>query len=156
MKRHESIVTLSKDHHFGLLFCWKIRQGVKRQVPPDRILPYIEYFWSNHLQPHFEAEETLPFAAVQDDLVDRAIADHKHIEQLVKTITSVEPVVLAQLNTLADALDSHIRFEERVLFPHLEKALSSEKLAWLGAQLQQIHSINEKDNYPDEFWMKEA
>lgn len=153
MKRHESIVTLSREHHFGLLFCWKIRQGIKKQVSAERIQPYIKYFWENHLQKHFEEEETLLFILMQDSLVEEAIAEHKHIRQLLAVSVTTEPIDSKQLNILVDTLDNHIRFEERVLFPHMEEKLSEEKLAELGSRLQNLHPIREKDDYPDEFWV---
>lgn len=153
MKRHESIVTLSRQHHFGLLFCWKIRQGIKKEVPADRIQPYIKYFWENHLQKHFEEEETLLFILMQDSLVEEAIAEHKHIRQLMRAFFTTETVDPTQLNILADTLDNHIRFEERILFPHMEEKLPEEKLTELGSRLQELHPIREKDDYPDEFWV---
>lgn len=35
MKRNENLVPLSRDHHFGLLCCWKIRQGIKKEVSQE-------------------------------------------------------------------------------------------------------------------------
>ncbi|HEX2846824.1 MAG TPA: hemerythrin domain-containing protein [Chitinophagaceae bacterium] len=153
MRRHESIAALSRDHHFGLLFCWKIRQGIKKQVPAERIKPYVKYFWSNHLQQHFEEEETLLFTALQDNLVAQAISEHEHIKQLIEVITGAGSFQPDQFRALADALDKHIRFEERILFPYIEETLSAEKLTRLGKRLQQIHQTGEKDDYPDEFWV---
>jgi hemerythrin-like domain-containing protein len=152
MKRHESIVALSREHHFGLLFCWKIRQGIKKQVLTERMRPYVQYFWGTHLQQHFEEEQTLLFATLKDSLCEQAISEHKHIRQLVEAIAQAETVQVSELNLLADALDNHIRFEERTLFPHLEKQLSDAKLTDLGKRLQQSHQVPEKDDYPDEFW----
>jgi len=153
MKRHESIVTLSREHHFGLLFCWKIRQGIKKQVPIERIKKYIEYFWGNHLQRHFYEDETLLFNLLQDRLVDQAIAEHTHISQLIEATITNELTHGHQLNILADTLDDHIRFEERILFPHFEKELPQTKLTTLGTQLEKLHQGREKDEYPDEFWI---
>ncbi len=152
MKRHESIVVLSREHHFGLLFCWKIRQGLKKHVQLERIQSYVKYFWDSHLQQHFE-EETLLFNELQDSLCERAISEHIHIKLLVDTIINLEPIQPDQLNQLADVLDDHIRFEERILFPYLEKELTEDKLAEIGARLQQLHPVREKDDYPDEFWV---
>ena len=131
-----------------MLFCWKIRQGLKKQVSAERMRPYVKYFWDNHLKRHFEEEETLLFAAVQDELTERAYAEHREIRQLVESLsTQPEPFRL-----LADAVDRHIRFEERILFPHMEKALPENKLAEIGKRLQQLHQQVEKDDYADEFW----
>lgn len=155
MKRHESIVALSREHHFGLLFCWKVRQGLKMHVPSERIQPYVKYFWDNHLQGHFKVEETLLFPLLRDNLVEQAISEHEHIRQLVKTVITVEPVKPDQLLTLADILDDHVRFEERTLFPYLEKELPENKLSELGMRLQVSHQTREKDDYPDEFWVQD-
>ena len=153
MKRHESIVALSREHHFGLLFCWKIRQGLKKQVQPERMEPYVKYFWENHLFRHFNEEENLLFASLKDSLVEQAISDHKHIQQLVEEIILQKPVQADQLALLATAIDTHIRFEERTLFPHLEKELPEDKLVALGNQLQLLHQTPEEDSYEDEFWI---
>lgn len=153
MKRHEGIVTISREHHFGLLFCWKIRQGIRKNVAPERILPYVKYFWENHLLSHFNEEETLLFTLLQDALVEQALAEHKHIRQLVEEIMVQEPVQTGQLDALVTAIDDHIRFEERTLFPHFETELPEDQLLALGAQLAVVHSIIKSDAYADEFWV---
>lgn len=152
MKRHESIAALSRDHHTGLLFCWKLRQGLNRTVPPERMRPYVEYFWNHHLRQHFSEEETILFAALRDNVSEQAMAEHAQIRQLAGPIIAGTPVLPEQLRQLADMVDRHIRFEERVLFPHIEKMLPAEKLAEIGAALQQQHQSGAKDDYPDEFW----
>jgi iron-sulfur cluster repair protein YtfE (RIC family) len=149
MKRHESIVPLSRDHHTGLLFCWKIRQGLKKQIPPARIQPYVQYFWDNHLKQHFEEEENILFAALKDSKCQQAVAEHKEIRKLIDANTNTAD----SLNALADSIDNHIRFEERVLFPHIEQVLPAEQLAAIGNQLHTLHENHLSDLYPDEFWV---
>jgi hemerythrin-like domain-containing protein len=153
MKRHDSIVALSREHHFGLLFCWKIRQGIKKQVSAARMRPYIKYFWQQHLEQHFSEVENLLFSLVNDDLTEQAIMEHKRIKQLVEAIVHAADASSIELNTLANTVDDHIRFEERKLFPHIEQQLSDKELAELGLRLQQLHATPEKDDYVDEFWL---
>lgn len=153
MKRHESIVELSREHHFGLLFCWKLRQGIKKQVPPAQMQPYVKYFWGAHLLQHFQDEETLLTSVLRDDLVQQMISEHRHISQVAATITEAAAPTWEQLGSLADGLDAHIRFEERILFPHVEQALTEDQLAELGMKLKQVHPTSPKDDYPDEFWV---
>jgi hemerythrin-like domain-containing protein len=153
MKRHESIVALSREHHFGLLFCWKIRQGLKKQVAPERMQSYVKYFWHDHLHQHFEEEETLLFSLLHDPLIEQAMMDHKYVKQLVDAIVRASVVQSDQLNRLADTLDDHIRFEERKLFPAIESKIPAKKLADLQLRLQQLHATPEKDEYADEFWV---
>jgi iron-sulfur cluster repair protein YtfE (RIC family) len=153
MKRHEGITTLSREHHFGLLFCWKIRQGIKKQVLLERIKHYVKYFWDNHLSQHFQDEERLLFATIQNSICDQAIAEHQHIRRMVETISSEDPVSPDGLHSLADSLEKHIRFEERTLFPQIENELSDEALMEIGLRLTLSHEVVLKDNYPDEFWV---
>jgi hemerythrin-like domain-containing protein len=58
----------------------------------------------------------------------------------------------AQLLLLADQLDKHIRFEERELFPHLEKILLPDQLERIGKQLKEAAGPEEEDRYGDAFW----
>lgn len=49
-KRHQAIVSFSKDHHFGLLLVWKIRQGLNKAVNPERISNYVTFFLKKTLK----------------------------------------------------------------------------------------------------------
>lgn len=70
IKRHQAIVSFSKDHHFGLLLVWKIRQGLKNAVNAERISSYLLYFFKEDLEKHFKEEEEFLFSKlpVDDDL----------------------------------------------------------------------------------------
>ena len=61
LKRHTSIVPLSKDHHHALLLCWKITQGLKKNIDVTRIKTYVDWFWENHVLLHFKIEEKYLF-----------------------------------------------------------------------------------------------
>ena len=84
-----------------------------------------------------------------DELTQRALDEHKEIRELLKTLNEVEDFEL--LTLYADKVTEHIRFEERVLFPHLENILTEEQLAEVGKRLNEIHHHAE-DEYHDEFW----
>ncbi len=154
IKRNENIVPLSRDHHFGLLFCWKIRQGLKAKIEFKRIREYILYFWEFHLEQHFKEEETLLFNQVRNKLCDGGINQHTAIKNIITTLTAFTKKEEEVYASLASLVDEHIRFEERILFPYLESVLPAEKLAEIGAQLKEMHIEPEQDNYPDEFWIK--
>ncbi|HSN08599.1 MAG TPA: hemerythrin domain-containing protein [Hanamia sp.] len=152
LKRNVNIVKLSKDHHAGLLFCWKIRQGVKYHIETDRMIKYVKYFWDHHFKKHFKEEEEFLFAPVQDKEVQKALEDHQKIKIFVDKIAvsgmEGEEGVLLEL---ADTVDDHIRYEERVLFPHLQEKLSDEQLEKIG---EQIPDASLADTYEDHFWEK--
>ena len=149
MKRDKNIVPLSQDHHFGLLSGWKIKQGIKKNISYERIKNYINYHWDNSQSFHFDEEEKILFLYSDDELTQRAIDEHKEIRELLKTLNEVEDFELLML--YADKVTEHIRFEERVLFPHLENILTEEQLAEVGKKLNEIHHHAE-DEYHDEFW----
>lgn len=154
IKRNEHIIKLSKDHHFTLLFCWKIRNGLKLEADPERIVSYVQYFWKNHMLPHFTEEETILFALVKDREVQKALDEHTEITRQVSALVIGGSNAREQLSTLADTVDNHVRYEERHLFPHLEKVLTPEQLTTIGKQLAGAHDPELKDNFADEFWLK--
>ncbi|HFK5502700.1 hemerythrin domain-containing protein [Elizabethkingia anophelis] len=149
MKRNENIVLLSRDHHFGLLCAWKIRQGLKKEAEIEHIKNYVQYFWASHLKEHFREEEEILFPYANDEMTHQIRREH----QLIKTLASdIETTVSTELLTaFADALEQHIRFEERTWFPHLEEILDTQTLEKIGKALDFIHET-ETDTYHDEFW----
>lgn len=149
MKRNSNIVPLSRDHHFGLLCSWKIRQGLSKNIDPKRISVYLDYFWNTHLKTHFKEEEEVLFITREDALTAKALYEHRHIEHLVNRITDDPRETL--LMEFSELLQEHIRFEERVLFPHFETILTEPELAEVGKQLDLIHQP-QTDGYKDEFW----
>ncbi|HTN45042.1 MAG TPA: hemerythrin domain-containing protein [Flavipsychrobacter sp.] len=105
--------------------------------------------WEHHLQQHFQEEEAALFSRIRDRLCTQALEEHLQIKQL---ITATELTRSAYIYTiLADLVDDHIRFEERTLFPHLEKILPAETLASTGKLLQEAHTGKHTDDYADEF-----
>lgn len=152
MKRNENIVPLSRDHHNGLLFSWKIRQGINKNIETERIRKYVHYFWDDHLQKHFEEEETILFNKIQHELCEKAYAEHTQIKGLIEEIDRGD-APLEKYILLADVLEQHIRFEERTLFPFLEKTLDPEQLSEIGTTLGPLHETANTDTYPDEFWL---
>ncbi|MEO6683474.1 MAG: hemerythrin domain-containing protein [Ginsengibacter sp.] len=151
IKRNEHIVKLSRDHHVSLLFCWKLRQGIRHGVSTERMIRYVGYFEKQHFIPHFEEEENILFAPVKDQKVQKALDDHIHILKSVKEITfSGKLNQENELSRLADMVDDHVRYEERILFPYLEKKLTDMQLEEIGKQLSDVPI---KDNFEDEFWV---
>ena len=153
IKRSKHIVILSREHHTGLLFCWKIRQGLKKEVNTSRIQKFACYFWNAHLASHFREEEELLFNKVNDDFCRLALQQHQEIRVLINQVKANAPTP-ELLTHLADSVDNHIRFEERELFPHLEKVLDEQELINIGAALAESHAAPDKDNFQDEFWVK--
>ncbi len=149
MKRNGNLVPLSRDHHFGLLCSWKIHQGIKKNVSYERIKDYINYYWKENLSRHFEIEDIVLPETENNMFQIQMEKEHTEIRKLINRINQSQDIKV--LEAFADALRSHIRFEERNYFPHLEEVLSGEKMNDIGHQLERIRH-KEDDSYHDEFW----
>jgi hemerythrin-like domain-containing protein len=152
IRRHPAIAQYSRDHHFGLMLCFKIRKGLRNNVPADRIRNYVAYCYREDLSEHFRLEEEslLPAFQADDPLVARTIDEHKQIRTLIDQMNVHNEAGL--LKTFADVLEKHIRFEERVLFMKLQTMLSDAEL-W---ELEKAHppgSCNIDVDWKDKFWI---
>jgi hemerythrin-like domain-containing protein len=153
LKRSQYMVSISHDHHSGLLFCWKIKEGIARGVDLLRIKTYINFFWEHHLKEHFREEEALLFDNLNDKLTSQAKQEHTMLVDRINKINH-EITTVQDYLSFAELMTRHIRFEERVLFPHLEAELPMATLIGVGAYLEKRHQTPFKDNYPDDFWVK--
>ncbi len=149
LKRSKYLVALSKDHHAGLLFSWKIKEGLKRNIEPARIKKYIGFFWEHHLADHFKEEEALLFNRPGDALCLKAKADHRMLASYIAALNDQGEGYAV----FSELLIAHIRFEERELFPHLETVLPVTVLNQVCKILSRNHLTPFIDNYPDEFWV---
>src|SRR5688500_13232008 len=118
IKRHKTLRPLSREHHDGLLLCWKIRRGIQKSAEPERIASYVRHFYTHHLQPHFRVEEEHVFPVLGNghSMVQQAMDEHSRIRSLV---AMKEPDNSA-LDLLQQQLEKHIRFEERVMFQEIQ------------------------------------
>lgn len=149
IKRHRTLQPLSREHHYGLLFCWKLRTGFKKQIEPERLKKYADWFYGNHLLSHFTIEEKyiFPVLGSEHKLIKRALKEHRRLKRLF----SSSEEILKNLILIEEELENHIRFEERILFNEVQKSATDE-------QLQQIQLSNAADcfvdNFSDPFWEK--
>lgn len=127
IKRSKAFVQLSKDHHFGLLLVWRIRQDLGKVSPAADISKYVLAFFDTDLQSHFKEEEVYLFSKLDpaDPLRQQAEGEHRAICNLVESIKRNE-LDKALLRQFGDLLEAHIRFEERTLFNYLQERLSPE------------------------------
>ena len=146
IKRHQSLQPVSREHHHGLLLSWKIRTGLQREVAVERIKKYVDWFWENHLQAHFDFEEKymFPILGKENKLIKRALREHSRLKRLFTATDKIE----RNLSLIEEELTAHIRFEERILFQEIEAIASKEQLK----VIEEAHSKNLTDEWEDEFW----
>ena len=147
--RSIQLTPLSHDHYEGLLFVWRIRQGITKNISLKIISAFINWFWEKHLATHFNEEERYlaPHLPADDILIKKMITDHETIRELIRRIDGNS---LNDITTFATLLNDHIRFEERELFPYIERKLTQSELNEIRAHLD--HTPSCSDKWPDEFW----
>lgn len=152
IKRSKQLTPLSKEHHDGLLFAWKIKQGLKNGTDIKVIAQYVQWFWENHLQEHFREEEEIlaPHLPGDNELLKQMVDEHQEIESMIHINENIPDANL--LLNLAQAVDDHIRFEERQFFPYAEKAIPEKELNLIYEQLSKEPASRE--NWEVEFWVK--
>jgi iron-sulfur cluster repair protein YtfE (RIC family) len=144
MRRHKSIVNLSRDHHQGLI----LAQLIKKNAPHYNNLPYTlegktDYTLNAYkmdLLPHFKKEEEILFPFIKgmdselEEVVNQLLIEHKEITDLIirlKKNNNKEDI----LDELGNLLTQHIRREERELFDIIQKILTDEELENLDGLL---------------------
>ena len=138
---------VSRDHHHGLLLCWKIRTGFSKGVDLERIKRYTDWFFNTHLVPHFNLEEKyiFPILGEKHELVKRALTEHRRLIRLFTNTHSISK----SLSLIEEELEQHIRFEERILFNEIQKIGTEKQLNTIS----ELHNDAKfQDNVADEFW----
>ncbi|MCF8464076.1 MAG: hemerythrin domain-containing protein [Flavobacteriales bacterium] len=147
LKRSKELQPFSREHHHGLLLCWKIRKGITNGVEKERIKRYADYFYKTSLLPHFEDEEKYVFTILGNDheLVKKALAEHRRLTRLFLN----EKDIARALSKIEEELEAHIRFEERILFHEIQLVATPAQLQWVDEHHQEIKACEDWD---DEFW----
>jgi hemerythrin-like domain-containing protein len=126
MKRSLVLQPLSREHHQALVFSKRLH--ALADLPEQKQLKEWSGFrlvLSDALLPHFDEEERYFLqelgVAENNHLVQHMLEDHR----AMRAYMSSEDV--SQLHQFSDLLKAHVRFEERELFPWLEKEFSLAK-----------------------------
>jgi hemerythrin-like domain-containing protein len=153
IKRSPQLAPLSREHHDGLLFAWKIKQGIENKAPLEAMRNYALWYWRHHIKPHFFQEEKIliPRMPAGHPMAIKLQEDHDHIRELILGLDDESDK--RTLVILSDLLNTHIRFEERELFVYLENNLSPELLESIFIQLEK-HPVHCEQEWKDEFWVK--
>ncbi len=148
IKRNKALQGVSREHHHGLLLCWKIRTGFSKSISEVRIKEYADWFYNNHLIPHFELEENhiFPILGNTNELVKKALSQHKRLHRLFNEIAAPSK----SLSLIEEELEQHIRFEERTLFNEIQKTATDKQFLIIS----KIHNDEKfNDNTDDPFWV---
>ncbi len=145
MKRHASLAPLSRDHHTALI----LAQLLKKDAPLYKGLPdttvgklnYAKTYFDADLKGHFIKEEKI-FDVVKEinaDLklmVAGLLAEHKLLAKLFLSLTESDEAAM-DMDHLGKLLSSHIRKEERELFPLIQESCNESQLASLAKLMEE-------------------
>jgi len=153
LKRHQALVSLSRDHHFGLLLVWKIKQGLANAIVADRISDYVLYFFDTDLQHHFKEEEQMLFPMLADDNALRQQAENEHaaIYEMIDRLRH-DKTNERLLLQFSEMLKKHIRFEERELFTYMQETFSESELETIARHEENAGRVIDA-GWPDVFWV---
>ena len=142
MRRHQALIPLSHDHHEALVAARRLRLGADAPEPSAAATAFLAFFAACAV-PHFREEEELLFPRVADavearELVLQALLEHQRLHAAAAELRELvgqgnaEPAVAERMRELATLLESHVRLEERRLFPLIEMLLPEETLIALA------------------------
>lgn len=144
MKRNEALQPLSRDHHRALEIALKLRRATDADV--ETIRREFVAFWHDHGALHFRVEEDvlLPAFARHGDAaapeVVRVLTDHVEIRRRAEDLEAATPRTRQELGDLGEILNEHVRHEERVLFPLIERSLPAAELEALAQRIEEAES----------------
>lgn len=143
MKRHPSLIPLSREHHGALI----LSRLLQKDAPPYIGLPhepvgkakYALKFYREELKKHFaEEEKILPVIrgvnSELDKLMQDMVTEHRELDQLFNSINEQDDLAL-HLDKLGRAMEVHIRKEERQIFPLIQDSCSDEILRTIAETL---------------------
>ncbi|MEO8514449.1 MAG: hemerythrin domain-containing protein [Ignavibacteria bacterium] len=137
MKRHSSLALLSSDHQHGLVIARLLQLAGKVEISglkglKDKLIA----FYQSDLEIHFAKEEKYLVPPLKEtQLIKKMCADHLQIKKLFNMISASDNNLSDNIISFGNFLDSHIRFEERELFPMIEKTLSEKQLEQIGRNI---------------------
>ncbi|OLY93340.1 Hemerythrin HHE cation binding domain-containing protein [Cnuella takakiae] len=151
IKRSKELAPLSREHHEGLLFVFKIRQGLKMGISKERMGRFCTWSWASHFAAHFQKEEAelIPILGECHPMIEKMLEEHEAIAD--KFAEMMRKPTLPGLERLAQILNYHIRFEERQLFPLVEQMATKVQLVALGEAL--ADEMPACGGWRDAFWV---
>lgn len=123
MPRIGALLSLSREHHTSLVVARDARRAAAATDPAtlSTAVERIESHLRTLLVAHFKLEEQLleTVEGVLDaEVIGRILAEHEELRRLA--CNSCELAPMERLQRFGELLGSHVRYEERVVFPQLQ------------------------------------
>ncbi len=130
MKRIAELHGLSEDHHAALVLALRCKKFSESDsaLSVGKIWEYVLESFRGHLAPHFDIEEEYLLPALEElgesEMVRRIRKDHSALRKLIQSESIGEELI----NKFGRLLESHARYEERVVFEETQDRLDKESL----------------------------
>lgn len=139
MKRHEALHPLTHHHHHTLIMAQQLKKADESTSIQEMTRQVID-FWKNDGEDHFRDEEEvlLPlyaqYESVDQDCIRDMLIEHVQIRSLVQQIRLNNKPRRELFHELGHLLEKHVRLEERVIFPMIEKVVPENYLFQANGQ----------------------
>jgi quercetin dioxygenase-like cupin family protein len=138
VRRHRALAPLSHDHHHSLVEARRLRRAANGPGADAAARAFLRFFAAEGIR-HFREEEELLFPLVADrpearEPVVRALLEHQRLHALAAQLAPQahagrpSPELMSELG---ERLDEHVRYEERELFPLIERLVDEATLELL-------------------------
>jgi hemerythrin len=135
LQRHPALQPFSRDHYTGLVQARHLlRAGDGGEGERREAIGAFMHAWSTEIAEHFADEEALLTELMTVEQQDRLEREHGRLRQLAAEAGDAESGRdrgVAWARSVGQLLEEHIRWEERELFPAIERACTGEELAAL-------------------------
>lgn len=136
LKRHPALQPFSRDHYVGLVQAQHLLRASKEDASGrcQAVKDFIRA-WQSEIEEHFTDEETLLSTLITAAQLKRLRHDHDLLRGFADQAFRLKPDVdpgEKWVHELGQLLNDHIRWEERELFPSIERACSDERLTPLA------------------------
>jgi hemerythrin-like domain-containing protein len=142
MLRDKNLIPLSHQHQRALALCVRLDRALHAgEIDLEAWQGEIQQIFEQEIAIHFAAEESYLFPAAArfpelQPLVAELLTGHAMLRDFFSRAAS-GALHRAGLQAMVEKLASHIRKEERQLFEQMQKLMSPDELAAVGASLQQ-------------------
>lgn len=141
MKRHPSLEPFSRDHNVGLVLARQMSLAVHEpEAARRKVSKTLIQCWDEEMEDHFRMEEELLIPVIPDgDSSERLLREHREFGAYVESARRT-PLGDGDLSGAGSLLNDHIRWEERVLFPLIERTATEGQLADLASRTAEMES----------------
>ena len=144
MKRHETLVPFSREHHETLILAQLLKKGapVYKGLPAHKEgkIIYAQALFNEKMRAHFDAEEVMmgKLKSLNNEKLNEMGEDIKNDHRIITVMfEKLSPASMEdELDLLGKKVEEHIRKEERILFPFIEQVTPAEILAEMNSALR--------------------